>query len=228
MTDRQAMTHREIAERIVGSVVQAGAPAVSPDGRLIAFTVGRVDMEANKYRAQVWLTSADGSMTAHPVTSGTRDGNPTWSPDSGSLAFTSARSDPSDSKRKNDVTLHVLPIANPGEVRTIAQMPDGVGNARFSPDGRWIAFESRTQDERYDAEDESFQSPRKIERFFTRLNGEGWVFDRPMHIYVAPVDGTAAPRNLTPGEFQHGGISWLADSSAIITSSQRHDTVAIE
>jgi dipeptidyl aminopeptidase/acylaminoacyl peptidase len=224
MTDRHAMTHREIAERIVGSVVQAGAPAVSPDGRLVAFTVGRVDMEANKYRSQVWLTSADGSMTAHPVTSGTRDGNPTWSPDSGSLAFTSARSDPSDSKRKNDVTLHVLPIANPGEVRTIAQMPDGVGNARFSPDGRWIAFESRTQDERYDAEDESFQSPRKIERFFTRLNGEGWVFDRPMHIYVAPVDGTAAPRNLTPGEFQHGGISWLADSSAIITSSQRHDT----
>ena len=142
------MAHRAIAERFIGSVVQAGAPAVSPDGRLIAFTVARVDMKANKYRSQVWLTSADGTIAPHPVTSGKRDGNPTWSPDSSSLAFTSARGD-EDGKRKKDVTLHVLPIAHPGEVRTIAQMPDGVGNARFSPDGRWIAFESRTQDERY-------------------------------------------------------------------------------
>src|SRR5215213_4672901 len=116
------MTHREIAERFIGSVVQAGAPAVSPDGRLIAFTVARVDLPANKYRSQVWLTSADGSVAPHPVTSGKLDGNPTWSPDGGSLAFTSARKD-DDAKRKKDVTLHILPIARPGEVSTVATMP---------------------------------------------------------------------------------------------------------
>ncbi|HRE02631.1 MAG TPA: hypothetical protein PLV68_15120, partial [Ilumatobacteraceae bacterium] len=87
-----------------------------------------------------------------------------------------------------------------------------------SPDGRQIAFTSRTQDERYKAEDESWQSPRKIERFFTRLNGEGWVFDRPTHVYVVPTDGTAAPRNLTPGPFEHGGVAWLTDGSAVITA----------
>ena len=87
------MSHREVAEKIIGATVQAGTPSVSPDGRLIAFTVTRVDLAANKYRSQVWLTSADGAVTPHPVTSGKKDGNPTWSPDSGLLAFTSARSD---------------------------------------------------------------------------------------------------------------------------------------
>jgi hypothetical protein len=37
-------------------------------------------------------------------------------------------------------------------------------------------------------------SPRKIDTFFTRLNGEDFVFDRPQHIYVVPSDGTVAPR----------------------------------
>ena len=79
-------------------------------------------------------------------------------------------------------------------------MPDGLGDVEWSPDGRWIAFTSRTRDERYEAEDVSWQAPRKIERFFSRLNGEDWIFDRPQHVYVVAADGTGTPRNLTPGE----------------------------
>ena len=65
---------------------------------------------------------------------------------------------------------------------------------------------------------------RKVETFFTKLNGEGWIFDRPSHVYVVPADGLGAPRNLTPGPFQHTGVAWLPDSSAIATSAQRHET----
>ena len=127
-------------------------------------------------------------------------------------------------EKKGDSTLHVLPVAGPGEVRTVCTMPDGLGDLAWSPDGRWIAFTSRTRDERYEAKDVSWQSPRKVERFFSRLNGEDWIFDRPQHVYVVAADGTGKPRNLTPGEFQHDGVTWLPDSSAIVTSSQRHDT----
>ena len=103
-------------------------------------------------------------------------------------------------------------------------MPDGLGDLAWSPDGRSIAFTSRTRDERYAAESAAWQSPRKVERLFSRLNGEDWVFDRPNHVHVVATDGTGTPRNLTPGEFQHSGVSWLRDSTAIVTSSQRHDT----
>jgi dipeptidyl aminopeptidase/acylaminoacyl peptidase len=184
----------------------------------VAFVVTRVDMAKNKIRTQVWVTAADGSRAPRPLTNGDKnDGQPVWSPCGNYLSFVSSRGE-----GKGEATLHVLPMGAPGELRTVATRKDGIGDARWSPDGRWIAFISRTPDARYAAEDESWQAPRKIERFLTRLNGEGWIFDRPAHVYVVPSDGTAEPRNLTPGEFEHGGVAWMSDSSAILTSAGRH------
>lgn len=216
--------HAALAEQIIGNVVQASSPAVSPDGTQVAFVVTRVDMSKNKYFSQVWLAAADASTPPRPLTSGDHDANPAWSPDGTTLLFTSRRS-----AKKGDSTLHALPISSVGETRTLASMRDGLSDVSISPDGKWVAFISRTPHERYDAPgaqdgDESWQAPRKIERFFTMLNGEGWVYDRPSHVYVVAADGTGTPRNLTPDEFQHSGITWAHDSTAVVTSAQRHDT----
>ncbi len=211
--------HAQIAERIIGNIVQAKGPVVSPDGSTVAFVVGRIDMARNKTLSQVWLAAADGSTAPRAVTGGDHDSTPAWSPDGRSLAFVSKRG-----AKDNETTLHVLPVGSPGETRTLATMSDGVGEVCWSPDGKWIAFTSRTRHERYDAEDESWQAPRKIERFFSKLDNEGWTVDRPRHVYVVAADGTRAPRNLTPGDFQHDSISWKPDSSGLVVSARRHDT----
>ena len=212
--------HAKLVEGIIGGIVAATAPVVSPDGTQVAFVVSRTDMAKNKNRTQVWIAATDGSSPARPLTNGDKnDRQPAWSPCGQLLAFVSGRSE-----KKGEATLHILPMVSPGEVRTVATMKDGLDDVQWSPDGNWLGFISHTADVRYDAEDESWQAPRKIERFLTRLNGEGWIFDRPAHVYVVPADGTAAPRNLTPGEFQHSGVAWVHDSSAIITSAERHDS----
>jgi len=204
--------HTAIATRLIDARNTVGQPAVSPDGTQIAFVVATTNLEKNTTTSRVWLDDA-------PLTSGDHDGNPTWSPDGRFLAFTSRRGE-----KKGESTLHVLPISAPGETRTLCSMPDGLGDVAWSPDGSTIAFTSRTQDERYTKDDASWQAPRKIERFFSRLNGDDWIFDRPQHIYAVAADGTGTPRNLTPGEFQHGGTSWTPDSRAIVTTASRHDT----
>jgi len=211
--------HLELAEKITSHQIGAGSPAVSPDGQQVAYVVTRVDYKANKYRSQVWLASADFSTPPRPLTAGEkRDGNPSWSPDGTWLAFTSGRSE-----KKGETTLCIIPIGTNGEIRTVAKMPDGVGSVCWSPNGKLIAFTSRTQDERYTKDDESWMAPRKIETFFTRLNGEDFVFDRPSHIYVVPADGTAEPRNITPGAHGHSSPAWLTDSSGIITEGALHE-----
>ena len=211
-----ASPHRAVVERVLDHRSAAEYPAVSPDGRAIAFVVSTIELAENRTVSRVWLAGPDGAP--RPITAGPKDGQPTWSPDGRSLAFTSGRSE-----RESDATLHVMPIDGPGEVRTIATMTEAIGGVSWSPDGGWLAFISRTRDGRYDAPDERWQAPRRIETFFTRLDNVGWIMDRPAHVYVTRADGTAAPRNLTPGPFEHRGTSWLADSSGVVTSARRHE-----
>jgi len=208
--------HVDIARRFLHQRSDVSDPQLSPDGRRVAFVVTTSDLDENTTTTRIWV---DGT----PLTAGPHDSQPRWSPDGGRLAFTGRRGE-----NEGDATLHVMPIDGPGEVRTVCTRPEGMSSLAWSPDGTRLAFISRTRDERYEAKDVRWQSPRKIERYFSRLNGENWVFDRPNHVYVVEVDGTGSPENLTPGEFQHSDIAWLADSSGVLTSASRHENYDVD
>src|ERR1700733_947440 len=60
---------------------RVGDPAVSPDGKRVAFAVRDTDMDANRGRFDIWLANADGS-DAHKITSNPdNDTDPAWSAD---------------------------------------------------------------------------------------------------------------------------------------------------
>lgn len=209
----------------IGHLVEVTAPAVSPDGRQVAWAVRRPDLDANRYRSAVWLGPADGSHPPRQVTAGEHgDGAPTWSPDGRLLAFTSRRAD--DDRR---TTLHLLPVDGPGEVVTLTTQPEAITGLRWSPDGTRLAFACRHRTERFAAgDDERARGPRKVTRLLSRLDGEGWIVDRPTRIWVVPVDGStdatvvsgAAPSDLVDalaGDDQgdHGSPAWSPDGARL-------------
>jgi Tol biopolymer transport system component len=112
--------------RLVGAPGTVAHPALSPDGRRVAFTSDRAG------NADIWLVGVDGTglrrLTDHPA----EDSWPTWSPDGARIAFGSTRADPA-----GDVW--VVPAAGGDPVR-VTDGPAAEGQPAWSPDGRRLAF----------------------------------------------------------------------------------------
>jgi dipeptidyl aminopeptidase/acylaminoacyl peptidase len=67
------------------------APAMSPDGSRIAFTVQTVNERDNKYHREVWVVATAGGAPVRYTSPSTESSNPRWSPDGKYLFFTSNR-----------------------------------------------------------------------------------------------------------------------------------------
>src|SRR5205823_14793226 len=70
-------------------VTTLSSPAVSPDGKQVAFTVTTVRAAENKRHAEVWLVAAAGGEPARLTSPGVESSNPRWSPDGKLLLFAS-------------------------------------------------------------------------------------------------------------------------------------------
>ncbi|MDN5917096.1 MAG: hypothetical protein L0I76_18675 [Pseudonocardia sp.] len=201
----------------IGRLVTLGDTAVSPDGRRIAFTVRRVDLDRNRCRSAVWLAAADGSGVPYQLTSGKHgDGGPVWSPEGTRLAFTTGRG-----KGVDGSALRVVPVGVPGETVTVCERVEAISDVAWSPDGSRIAFVSRERTARYDTEDERAREPRRIDRLFSRVDGAGWIIDRPASVFVVPVDGSAAPRVVAGGPYERSAPAWSPDSRTLAVVAAR-------
>src|SRR5690349_662164 len=72
---------------------RVAAPALSPDGRLVAFTVARPSADGSKLESALWVVStAGGEPRQLTSTPGEQVSSPRFSPDGRRLAFVSTRS----------------------------------------------------------------------------------------------------------------------------------------
>src|SRR5919201_795871 len=56
-------------------------PQVSPDGKLVAYVLGTVDLDKNSTSSSIWLARADGGRPRQLTNAAKKDRHPRWSPD---------------------------------------------------------------------------------------------------------------------------------------------------
>ena len=114
------------------AVRRVSAPALSPDGRRIAYVSTTHDPGEDRVSSTIMLLDIDAG-TEYELTPGTHnDTAPAWSPDGRHIAFVSSR--------EEEEQLWVLPIGDGGEARRLTRGRGGVTQPTWAPDSRRIAF----------------------------------------------------------------------------------------
>ncbi len=73
----QAQTNRFTIQELL-KVRRVGDPQVSPDGRLVAFTIGDVNKDANRVVTQIYAVSIDGGAPRALTNGASSSSAPGW------------------------------------------------------------------------------------------------------------------------------------------------------
>jgi len=176
-------------------------PAVSPDGKWVAFSVRETDLDANKGRTDLWLAGADGSAATRLTTSPESDSSPIWSRDGKSVYFLSGRSGSSQVWR-------IRPAG--GEAEQVTKLPTDINAFKLVPgDNRLVlaidvypdapaggknalADTAKRDEERAKKKNQ----PRAYDQLFFR-HWDQWEDGKFSHLFVWKSDKDV--RDLTPG-----------------------------
>ena len=185
----------------VVSLRRVGSPALSPDGRRVAYTVREANWDEDTFEREIWLADVESGET-HQLTRGAKSSwAPAFSPNGEWLAFLS------DREEKPQVFL-IRP--NRGEALRLTAAEQGVESFAWAGDGKLIG---------YLAEDPPSPAIKQREERFGKLE----VVDEDLsftHLHVIDV-GKRVSRRLTEGPFTVSSFDWSPDGVEIVFEHRR-------
>ena len=193
------------------------SPRMSPDGARVVFTRGWVDKVNDRRQSDLWVVESDGSRPRF-LTEGS---SPRWSPDGTRVAFLK-RGEPEGSQ------LHVLWM-DTREVTQITRVAESIRDVRWSPDGRRIAFRMLVPEKEPFVKIELppkpkgakwAEEPKVVSRLSYRRDRSGYRPKGFHHLFVVDAEG-GTERQVTSGDFDHGGGEWTRDGARLIFSGLR-------
>jgi dipeptidyl aminopeptidase/acylaminoacyl peptidase len=190
---------KPITHETLWMMKRVGAPAASPDGKWVVYSVLEPSYEPDKAVSDLWLAAVDGVKPPRRITNTKApEGGVAWSPDSSSIAFTT--------KRETDETeqVYILNLAEGGEARRLTNLSTGASNPKWRPDGKAILFESFVYPNALDDEaNKKVAADRKARKYNVRTYEHfpvrfwnQWLDDRQPTLMVQSVEPGSSPKDI--------------------------------
>ena len=198
---------------------------ISPDGARIVYTREQANKIEDRWDSSLWIMNADGSQHRFLA----KGSNPRWSSDGKRILYI-ADGEPRGPQ------IFVRWIDTDGPATQVTHATEKVADARWSPDGKSIAFSM------FVAEKDNWSismppapegarwthAPRVVESLHYRQDRVGFLEDGHTHLFVVSADG-GAPRQITSGKWSAGAgelraavpMDWTPDSKAIVFEADR-------
>jgi dipeptidyl aminopeptidase/acylaminoacyl peptidase len=193
---------KPITHETLWMMKRIGAPAASPDGKWVVYSVVEPSYEPDKAVSDLWLVAVDGLKPPRRITNTKApEGSVAWSADSSSIAFTT--------KRETDEAeqVYILNLAEGGEARRLTNLSTGASNPKWRPDGKAILFESFVYPNALDDEaNKKVAADRKARKYNVRAYEHfpirfwnQWLDDREPTLMVQSVEPGSIPKDILSG-----------------------------
>ncbi|KXZ24156.1 peptidase [Bacillus nakamurai] len=207
-----------ITEEDIAALVSVTDPQYAPDGKRAAYVQTKVNQEQDSYSSAIMMYDADTGTSSRWTYGEKKNTSPRWSPDGRRLAFVS--------DRDGGVPQLFIMNAGGGEAEKAADIPWGVSDPIWSPDGKSVLLSvSLTSSERADDQEKKKRNefePVDIQTLTYKRDGKGLLKGSWTQLVLVNLE-TGNLQQLTDHEADHYDAAFSPNGEWLVFTANLTD-----